>query len=227
AYRPDLFEQRDIETIGSRLVGVLKAAICDPEQAIGRLDVLEPAERNVMLREWNATARSLPATTLPGLFATQVAKTPDAIAAVFDTQSLTYGELDRRANQLAHHLRALGVSPETIVGLCVERSLGMVIGLVGILKAGGAYLPVDPDYPRERLAFMREDAGADLLITEAALVDRAPGRDGGLILLDAGWSAIARNPTTAPVVDMDPDNCAYLIYTSGSTGRPKGVAIAH
>jgi amino acid adenylation domain-containing protein len=227
AYRPDLFEQRDIEIMGSRLVGVLKAAISDSERAIGRLDVLAPAERQLMLREWNATARSLAATTLPGLFAAQAASTPDAIAAVFDTQSLNYGELDRRANQLAHHLRRLGVGPETVVGLCVERSLEMVIGLLGILKAGGAYLPLDPNYPSERLAFMREDASADLLVTEAALADRVPGREGGLILLDADWPAIARNPTTAPAVDLNADNCAYLIYTSGSTGRPKGVAIAH
>src|SRR5262249_43306725 len=162
-----------------------------------------------------ATARSLSATTLPGLFAAQVASTPDAIATVFDTQSLTYGELDRRANQLAYHLRGLGVGPETIVGLCVERSLEMVIGLIGILKAGGAYLPLDPNYPGERLAFMRQDAGADLLVTEAALVGRVPGRDGGLVLLDADWPAIAANPTTAPAVDLNADNCAYLIYTSG------------
>src|SRR5262249_19057682 len=125
------------------------------------------------------------------------------------------------------HLRGMGVGPETIVGLCVERSLEMVIGLIGILKAGGAYLPLDPNYPGERLTFMREDAGADLLVTEAALVGRVPGRDAGLILLDADWAAIARNPTARPVVDLNADNCAYLIYTSGSTGRPKGVAIAH
>ena len=146
---------------------------------------------------------------------------------MFEDQSLTYVELDARANQLAHHLRALGVGPETVVGLCVERSLEMLIGLLGILKAGGAYLPLDPDYPPERLAFMLEDAGAPVLVTHAALLDRLRVETGRIVCLDADAPAIARQPSTAPASRLKPQNTAYVIYTSGSTGTPKGVVVAH
>src|SRR5262245_49365322 len=132
----------------------LLAAIAEPDRPIGRIDILEPGERHRILREWNATDRAVAAATLPELFAAQVAKTPQATAAVFEGNTLSYGELDARANLVAHHLRGLGVGPEVVVGLCVERSLEMLIGLIGILKAGGAYLPLDPGYPRERLGFM-------------------------------------------------------------------------
>ena len=132
--------------------------------------------------------------TLPELFAAQVAKTPDATAAVFEADSLSYGELDARSSQLAHHLRALGVGPEVVVGLCVERSLEMLIALLAILKAGGAYLPLDPDYPRERLAFMLEDAGAPVLVTHSALRARLPGHGARILCLDADG---ARHRATA------------------------------
>ncbi|HEY1243817.1 MAG TPA: condensation domain-containing protein, partial [Hyphomicrobiaceae bacterium] len=148
SYRPDLFERGSVEAIAARLMRLLEAAVADPERAIGKLDILSPAERRTILEEWNATSRAVPAATLPALFAAQVAKTPDAVAAVFEGESLSYGELDARANRLAQHLRALGVGPEVVVGLCVERSLEMLIGLLAILKAGGAYLPLDPGYPR-------------------------------------------------------------------------------
>ena len=130
--------------------------VAEPERSIGSLDILGAEERASILRQWNDTAHTIALATLPELFAAQVAQTPDAIAVVFEDESLSYGELDRRANQLAHHLRGLGVGPEVVVGLCVERSLEMVVGLLGILKAGGAYLPLDPAYPPERLAFMLE-----------------------------------------------------------------------
>ena len=139
-----------------------------------------------------------PSATLPELFAAQVARTPDAVAVVFEDQSLTYGELDARANQLAHHLRALGVGPETVVGLCVERSPEMLIGLIGILKAGGAYLPLDPSYPHERLAFMLEDAAAPVLSPQSALLDRLPANGARIVRLDADWPAIAAQPITRP-----------------------------
>ena len=132
-------------------------------------------ERHTILAEWNATARAVPGATLPELFAAQAARTPDAVAVVFEDERLSYGELDARANRLAHHLRALGVGPEVVVGLCLERSLAMLVGLLGILKAGGAYLPLDPDYPPERLAFMLADAGAPVLLTRAALRDASAG----------------------------------------------------
>ena len=206
---------------------VLLAAIADPERAIGGLEILAPAERRTILREWNDTARAVAPATLPELFAAQVAKTPDATAAVFEADSLSYGELDARSSQLAHHLRALGVGPEVVVGLCLERSLEMLVALLAILKAGGAYLPLDPDYPRERLAFMLADAGAPVLVTHSALRARLPGHGARLVCLDADGPAIAQHPTSAPASGLTPQNPAYVIYTSGSTGTPKGVVVTH
>ena len=143
------------------------------------------------------------------------------------TSALSYGELDARANRLAHHLRALGVGPEVVVGLCVERSLEMLIGLLAILKAGGAYLPLDPGYPRERLAFMLADAGAPVLLTQQALRAALPAHAARVVWLDADADAIARHPATAPETGLAPQHPAYVIYTSGSTGTPKGVVIDH
>src|SRR5262249_34334031 len=158
-YRGDLFERSGMEVLAGRFVRLLEAAVATPDPAIGRVGILAAAERAPLLREGDGTARALPSATLPEPFGAQGARTPDAVAAVFEDGELTYGELNARANQLAHHLRALGVGPEVVVGLCVERSLELLIGLLGILKAGGAYLPLDPSYPRERLAFMLADAG--------------------------------------------------------------------
>ena len=144
---------------------------------------------------------------------------------VFGDERLSYGALEARANRLAHHLRGLGVGPEVVVGLCVERSPEMVVGLIGILKAGGAYLPLDPAYPADRLAFMLADAGAPVLVTQAALLDRLPAHEARVVCLDADVDAIAREPATAPALTLDPHHPAYVIYTSGSTGQPKGVMI--
>ena len=202
-------------------------AAAPPERTIGSLDTLAPAERHTILREWNDTARAIPATTLPELFAAQVAKTPDAIAALFEDESVSYRELDARSSQLAHHLRALGVGPEVVVGLCVERSLPMLVGLLGILKAGGAYLPLDSGYPRERLAFVLDDAQVPVLVTQAALRVQLPARGTRVVCLDADAAAIARRPTAAPQSGLTPRNAAYVIYTSGSTGTPKGVVVDH
>ena len=144
-YRPDLFERASVEAMAERLVRLLEAAVADAGAADRHGSTFSaPTERRTILREWNDTARAVPSATLPELFAAQVARTPDAVAVVFEERALSYGELDARANQLAHHLRALGVGPEVVVGLCVERSLEMLVGLLGILKAGGAYLPLDP-----------------------------------------------------------------------------------
>ena len=176
-YASDLFDRSSVEAIAGRLVRLLEGAVADPDRAIGRLDILSPAERHTILREWNDTARAVPGKTLPELFAAQVARTPAADAVVFEDERLSYGELDARSSQLAHHLRGLGVGPEVVVGLCIERSLAMLVGLLGILKAGGAYLPLDPDYPPERLAFMLADAGAPVLLTRAALRAHLPAHD--------------------------------------------------
>src|SRR6185369_10312597 len=212
-------------------------------RALGALPILDVAERDTILRAWNDTTHSLahslahdvalsgdatPA-TLPALFAAQAQRTPDATAVIFEDRTLTYAALDAHANRLAHHLQSLGVGPETMVGLCVERSPEMVIGLVGILKAGGAYLPLDPNYPRERLAFMLADAGCPVLVTQSALLDRLPddAAHRQVVRLDADASVIARQSDTAPLLDLDLRHPAYVIYTSGSTGTPKGVVVEH
>ena len=180
-----------------------------------------------LLRDWNDTDHAVEEASLPALFAAQAQRTPDAVAIAFEDRSLSYAELDRRANQLAHHLQSLGVGPEAIVGLCVERSPEMVIGLLGILKAGGAYLPLDPEYPAERLAFMLADAGASLLVTQSLLLGRLPAHGAQTIKLDADWPDVARQPTSAPKLELHPQHPAYVIYTSGSTGTPKGVVVSH
>ncbi|HEV8155001.1 MAG TPA: condensation domain-containing protein, partial [Gaiellales bacterium] len=225
-YATDLFDRASVEALADRLLRLLAAAAADSDRAIGRLDILDADERHTILRTWNDTTRPIPCATVPELFAAQVARTPEAVAAVCEDDSLTYAQLDARANQLAHHLQGLGVGPEVVVGLCVERSLDMLVGLIGILKAGGTYLPLDPTYPQERLAFMLADAGATLLVAQAALSERFV-HHADVIRLDADWPAIARNPTTAPPSRLLPGNAAYVIYTSGSTGTPKGVAAVH
>ena len=205
----------------------LLAALDDPDQPIGRLDILAPAERHTILREWNDTARAVPSAR-PCLSCSRRRWRARRLrtAVVFEDERLSYGELDARSSQLAHHLRGLGVGPEVVVGLCIERSLAMLVGLLGILKAGGAYLPLDPDYPPERLAFMLADAGAPVLLTHARACARVcPRIDARIVCLDADWPAIAQQPTTAPATGLQPQNPAYVIYTSGSTGTPKGVVV--
>ncbi|HJX21739.1 MAG TPA: AMP-binding protein, partial [Steroidobacteraceae bacterium] len=226
-YASDLFERASVEALAGRLVGLLEAAVAAPDVAICRLDILTGGERRALLEDWNATARALSPATLPQLFAAQAGKTPEAVAVVFEQAQLSYGQLDARANQLAHHLRALGVGAESVVGLCLERSLEMVVGLLAILKAGGAYLPLDPEYPAQRLAFMLEDAGARLLITRSALRDRLGAHGARVLALDGEAAAIAAQPESAPAITLAPHNLAYVIYTSGSTGIPKGVGVTH
>ncbi len=223
---PGIYSAGHLASLQQRFLKLL-AALADPDQRIGSLDILAPEERRTILQEWNDTSRAIPSATLPDLFAAQAAKTPDATAVVYEDQSLSYGELDARSSQLAHHLRDLGVGPDVVVGLCVERSLEMLVALLGILKAGGAYLPLDPDYPRERLAFMLHDARAPLLLTHSALLDRLPAHGTRIVRLDTDWPTIAARPTTAPALAIDAHNAVYVTYTSGSTGTPKGVVVTH
>ena len=153
---------------------LLGAAVSAPDASIGSLEILETSERHRIVEDWNATARPVPSATLPELFARQAASTPDAVAVVYEDRELSYAALDAHANRVAHHLRSQGVGAETVVGLLVDRSLEMVIGLLGILKAGAAYLPLDPSYPSDRLSFMLADAGCEVLVTQQALLDRLP-----------------------------------------------------
>lgn len=183
-------------------------------------------ERHQLLVEWNDTQADYPADKcVHHLFEEQVERFPDNIAAVFGDEQLTYRELNQRANQLAHHLQTLGVGPEVLVGLCVERSLEMVVGLLGILKAGGAYIPLDPNYPPERLAMMLTDAQPLVLLSQNHLLDTLPNTSAKIITLDKDWAT--DQSLTNPTSTIKPDNLAYVIYTSGSTGRPKGVQIIH
>ncbi|MFN6540774.1 MAG: amino acid adenylation domain-containing protein [Nostoc sp. EkiNYC01] len=161
------------------------------------------------------------------VFAEQVEKTPNALAVVFENQQLTYRELNAKANQLAHHLQAMGVGSEVLVGLCVERSIEVIIGILGILKAGGAYVPLDPAYPQERLAFMLEDTNLKVVLTKTEWTEILPIINASVILLDADWQKIEQQSQQNPVCDVTPENLAYLIYTSGSTGKPKGVQMPH
>src|SRR5215471_4732815 len=184
--RPGLLERESVERLADRYVRLLEGAVADPERALGSIEILAPEERHTILKDWNDTARVVPSATLPELFAAQALKTPDAVAVVFEDRQLTYRELDARSNQVARYLRERGVGPEVVVGLCLERSLELMVGLIGILKAGGAYLPLDPDYPRERLGFMVADAGARLIVTQSSLREHLPATTGAdLVCLDA------------------------------------------
>jgi amino acid adenylation domain-containing protein len=199
-------------------------AIMESEQSTAS-SLLTEDERHRVLIEWNDTAAPYPRESVQQLFEGQVERTPDADAVIFGDERLTYGELNRRANHLAHHLRARGIGPDILVGLCLERSLEMMVGLLGILKAGGAYVPLDPTYPSERLAFMLADSAAPILLTTQTTVAALPAYTGSVLALDTDWAEIATAPDTNPAPLTTPDNLAYVIYTSGSTGTPKGVAI--
>ena len=227
-YCTDLFEAGRMRRMLQHYQTILASVVSDPTQRLSALPLLTDAERYQLLAEWSSEERDWPRDRcIHELVATQAALTPRSTALVIDNEMLTYGELNRRANQLAHHLRAMGVGADVLVGIAVERSLEMVIGLLGILKAGGAYLPLDPAYPRERLAFMLSDSGIRVLLTQQQLHERLPAFDGTPVYLDTGWDAIARQSTEDPPSNAGIANLAYVIYTSGSTGRPKGVQIPH
>ncbi|BBD64375.1 amino acid adenylation domain-containing protein [Nostoc commune NIES-4072] len=228
ARRRHRFDTDTIIRMLGHLQTLLEGMITKTEQRLCELSLLTETERHQLLVEWNDTQVEYPQQQcIHELFEAQVEKTPDAVAVVFEDQKLTYGELNGKANQLAHHLRSLGVKPEVLVGICVERSLSMIIGLLGILKAGGAYIPLDPSYPQERLAFVLENAQASVLLTQASLVEAMPQHKAQVVCLDTHWHYIAQQSQENLFSEVTPDNLAYVIYTSGSTGRPKGVMIKH
>ena len=222
-----LFDRAEIERLADRCQQLLQSVSADPDVRLDRIEVLGAAERRRLLVEFNDTRADYGADKcIHQLFEAQAARTPVQIAVAFDEQRLTYYELNARANQLAHHLRKLGVGPETPVGLCIERSPRMVVGLLGILKAGGAYVPIDPHYPQQRRAFMLADTGARVLVTQQALAEPSPA-DVQQVCLDSDWAAIAQNDRQNPRSAVTPANLMYVIYTSGSTGAPKGVMVEH
>jgi amino acid adenylation domain-containing protein len=227
-YSTDLFDARTIQRLQEHFQTLLEGIVAHPERPIADLPLLTEAERHQVLRRWNDTPTDFPHDQcLHQLFEQQVERSPEAVAVVFEDQELTYRELNQRANQLAHHLRRLGVGPDVLVGIYLERSLEMVVGFLGILKAGGAYVPLDPAYPRQRLAFMLQDAQVPVLLTQEALVEGLPEHNACVVCLDAGWARHAQQPEHNPASGVRSDHLAYVIYTSGSTGQPKGVLIEH
>ncbi|HEX8191249.1 MAG TPA: amino acid adenylation domain-containing protein, partial [Pyrinomonadaceae bacterium] len=228
-YNTDLFEEATVKRLLGHFQTFLENAVARPDEPLHALPFLAAEERERLLGEWNHAPLPRPrAHCLHELFEAQAARHADDIALVCGAERLTFAELNRRANRLAHYLRRQGVGPDTRVGICVERGVRMVVGLLGILKAGGAYVPLDIAYPEERLAFMLEDAGVALLLTSERVAAQVPGRRGERVLrLDADWELVEREGGENPARLTTPDNLAYVIYTSGSTGRPKGVQVEH
>ncbi|MYX43215.1 amino acid adenylation domain-containing protein, partial [Streptomyces sp. SID89] len=234
-YAVDLFDHASVEQLAERFTRVLDTLTSGPDQRVDQVSVLSAAEREKVLHTWNGTSRSVPPTTLPALFQDQAARTPEATAIVFDGAALTYGELNSRANRLAHHLIEHGVGPEDIVGMALPRSIDLVVAMLGVLKAGAAYLPIDTEYPRERVRFMIQDAKPSYVVTLRATAAWLPA-DAPLLVLDdaatreelSAHPAWSHDPAdierTGPLTPAHP---AYVIYTSGSTGTPKGVAVPH
>jgi amino acid adenylation domain-containing protein len=207
---------------------LLEVVAAAPGSRIADVDLIDATERETLVTRWNDTAVPYPSDALlHRMVESQVLRSPDAVAIECEGESLSYRELDTRANQLAHRLSALGVGPEVFVGVCLERSLQLVIALCGILKAGGAYVPLDPEYPAERLAFMVTDADAHLVITTRAIAGKLPAGSARTLLIDEEWDTIRTAPATKPEERVAPEGLAYMIYTSGSTGRPKGALNTH
>ncbi|HLM56810.1 MAG TPA: amino acid adenylation domain-containing protein [Pyrinomonadaceae bacterium] len=227
-YDASLYEEGDVRRLASQYQKLLESVVDNPQARLTSLDVLGDAERRQLLIDFNDTKAAYPLDRcLHQLFEEQAARTPDAVAVVFEQGRMTYAELNGRANQLAHHLRRLGVGPEAPVGICVERSLEMVFGLLGILKAGAAYVPLDPSYPGERLSFMLDDSHVPVLLTQRRLLDLLPEHQARVLCLDDGGETFGEESRENPRSEVEPANLAYVIYTSGSTGTPKGVMVPH
>ena len=229
-YAVDLFDAVTIERMAGYFEVLLRGIVEKPRSTIESLPLLSEPERHQLLVEWNDTARDYPRDKcIHELFEEQAKKAPDAIAAVYEEDSMTYGQLNKRANQLAHYLIERGVKPDTLVGICMERSLAMLVGLLGILKAGGAYVPLDPSYPQERLEFMLEDAAIPVIVTQQQVKHDLglANKVNEVICLDSDQNKIAdASEHNLPPLSK-PRHLAYVIYTSGSTGKPKGVMIEH
>ncbi|HEY2737543.1 MAG TPA: condensation domain-containing protein, partial [Thermoanaerobaculia bacterium] len=227
AYATDLFDASTIDRLLGQFRTLLAGAVADPGRSIAELPLLSPAERHQLLAEWSGSSQTPPERLLTELFTAQAERAPEAVAVTSAGAALTYRELDRRSNRLARFLRKLGVGPEVVVGLFVERSPEMLVGLLGVLKAGGAYVPFDPSYPQERLAFLLEDCAPAVMLTQERLAASLPPAASRVVRLDADWKSISRCSADRLERTAEPDDAAYAIYTSGSTGRPKGAVITH
>ncbi|MBW4546637.1 MAG: amino acid adenylation domain-containing protein [Symplocastrum torsivum CPER-KK1] len=227
-YNADLFDAATITRMTGHFQTLLEGILGNPDTRVSDLPLLTAAERYQLLVEWNNTQADYPKQTcIHQLFEELVERTPDAVAVVFEDQQLTYRELNSRANQLAHYLQGLGVKPDVLVAISVERSIEMVVGFLGILKAGGAYVPLDPSYPHERRAYKLQDSQTPVILTQERLVASLPDHKASVICLDADWEVIAQQSSENPISETTVQNLAYVIYTSGSTGKPKGVMITH
>jgi amino acid adenylation domain-containing protein len=227
-YNTDLFDTVSIDRMVGHFQTLLQGIVANPEQRIAELPLLSEGERHQLLVEWNATEVEYPRDKcLHELFEEQVERTPDGVALVFEGKQLTYRELNGRANQLAHYLRKMGVGPEVLVGIFMERSFEMVIAMYGILKAGGAYVPLDPEYPPERVAFMARDTQVPVLLTQRHLMANLPEHKAKVICLDSDWPGIVKENSQNLASGATAENLAYVIYTSGSTGMPKGAMNTH
>lgn len=232
-YDEQRFERTAIERMLGHLATILESIAANSTQLLREVPLLTEGEQQQLLIEWNNTAADYPSDRCAHqLFEAQAARTPEAIAVTYQAEAVTYRELNQRANRLAHHLRKAGIGPEHVVSICVERSIEMIVGVLGVLKAGGAYLPIDPSYPPDRIAFMLQDSGAAILLTQHAVLPELLNQEPSitnrkLICLDTDWPAIAPECDDNPGNLTTPDNLAYIIYTSGSTGRPKGTLLHH
>ncbi len=227
-YNTDLFDASSIRRWLGHFQRILENAVADPEKMVSRLPLLSDAERKQQLIDWNSTARDYPRDRcVHELFEEQANRTTDATAMEAEGEKLTYGELNLKANQLANHLRSVGVGHESLVGLCVDRSLDMMIGLLGIMKSGAAYIPIDPAFPSERVKGILEDSGVQTIVTQAHLAFDLREHAERVICIDIEWDTVATKGAEKPEIDVNADSLAYVIYTSGSTGKPKGVQVGH
>ena len=226
-YSPDLYEAETIERMGRHFLNLVQAVVEHPDMPIDQLPMLTDEERHLLLNEWNGCEGEESGLCLHEMIEKQVEETPDHAAVEFESATLTYRELNERANQLAHYLRGLGAWPEKIVGVCTDRSLEMIVALLAVLKTGAAYLPLDPAYPRERMEFLLQDAGVEVVLTQEHLKNELGGLAQHLIVLGGANQPYANESTANVESGVQPDHLAYVIYTSGSTGQPKGVLIEH
>ncbi|HEX2202233.1 MAG TPA: amino acid adenylation domain-containing protein, partial [Longimicrobium sp.] len=227
-YNSDLFDAATVARLADHWLRLLRAAAATPDARVSALPMMGDEERTRVLETWNATARDYPrGLVVPDLFQAAAAASPWTTALVFGAERIAYGELNARANRLARHLRALGVGPEALVGVCMERTPEMIVALLAVLKAGGAYVPIDPAYPGDRIAWMLEDSAAPVVLTQASVVPHLPPTAARVVATDTEAEVLAAYPSDDPETTARPENLAYAIYTSGSTGRPKGVRIEH
>ncbi len=225
-YDVNYYSSEAVQRLARQFHTLLNSALAEPQTLISQLEILSPSDRQQLLFEFNQTRRDyISAKCIHEIFAEQAATTPNQIAVVYENEQLTYTQLNSKANQLAHYLRQLGVKPEVVVGLCIERSLDMMIGLLAILKAGGAYLPLDPVLPKESLSFRLQDAQAAILLTQHQLADALAIDVAQVVCIDTDWDMIAQCPDVNPISSTKIENLVYVLFTSGSTGKPKGVAV--